>query len=281
MEHSACLLALLFAYCSLCKAMDPAFASFVYCGVQNSVLVETDPNQHRYLPFLTKLPQCGGSPGLHKPSVKKCIMKTSHNVSYKVRRLPGMQVEVITLQQHTSCQSACVLSEKSCDLRYQKWNSYDCQCKCKYKSEPKVSPCRFPHFWKQTTCSCACPTLPQKCPPKTEWDKDQCKCTCTKRYINRCAKKNMLLRQEDCSCVQPMDNKLLNKSPSSDARKIDGTCNGVPVPGVIMAVVTEFAIMCTVFYFIYTDRLPKSLTNCLKCKQKKAPSNEEVEVSNV
>eukprot|EP00794_Sanderia_malayensis_P008872 gene8872-9821_t len=244
MEHRAWIWVLLFILHKHSTSADTPFAPNVYCGVQDSVLVETDPNQHRYLPFMTKLKQCGGSAGLHKPSIKKCIMKTSQNVSYKVRNLPSMQVEVITLQQHTSCQSACVLSEKSCDLRYQKWNSYDCQCKCKYKSEPKVSPCSSAHIWKQSTCSCACPTLPQKCPPKKEWDKDQCKCTCTKRYMNRCTRKNMLLRQEDCSCVEP----LPGSTAASNAGK---KCSGIAASTFAVALVVEFLVLVIMFFFIY------------------------------
>ena len=216
------------------------------CQVHQNVIVEVDPLQHRYYPFMVKLPRCAGGVHLANPSVKRCVPSTYNSVPYSMYMLPSYETATVNLVHHTGCKGECVKTSSSCNI-FENWNENQCLCKCKYSAAPSPSPCKLPLIWQQSACNCVCPSgLQMKCPDTKEWDKETCSCTCKKRYLNRCAKKRKVVNEENCKCMQPP-----SQNVTASARGSDAQCNGVENKIVVMIVVIEFLGMLFIFFLIY------------------------------
>ena len=220
----------------------------VQCGVQSNVITETDPIHHRYIPFITRLPRCGGVFRTSPPSITKCVKKTAKNVTYNVRLAHNYAEVSIQIEHDETCMHECTLKPSACNTEHQTWDQSVCKCQCNYATIPSPSPCKDGKIWKQSTCSCGCPMLPTGCPINKEWNEDVCGCTCTKRYENRCIRKQKAIKQQDCSCIAATIPYLNN---TAAARQSPTTCTGTSSQMVVMIVVLEFLFLLVLFVFVY------------------------------
>ena len=216
-----------------------------FCEVHQSVIVDVDPGQHRYYPFMVRLPRCAGSVSLSKPNVKKCVASASFQRSYSVYTFPNFNPVTVKLDHHTRCKGECVKSSNSCN-NFEVWDGDSCQCNCKYTVAPSPSPCNLPLVWRQSKCSCVCPSEAKKCPNEKEWNNETCMCSCKKRYLNRCSKKNKLVNHENCKCMD-----LPPPNATAAARGSTMQCDGVQSKYVAVIVVIEFLVLTFVFVVIY------------------------------
>ena len=204
------------------------------CGRPLTVIVETDPVNQRYIPYMIKVPRCIGGYKSYKPAERRCTPSSTHNVNYMaINSKTGIR-EMIPIMYHSSCRGDCLKSNGTCN-KFQTWDKAACQCKCRYSAKPSPDPCSKPKVWTHR-CDCGCPTLPTKCPSTKEWDDNACGCTCKKVHLAQCTGKGQLINQRNCECLD-----------------IASRCECLIKKKWMLGVIAggEFFVLISFFYFIY------------------------------
>ena len=174
----------------------------IVCGQPHEVVVETDPVNQRYIPYMIRVPRCIGSYKTYKPTERRCVPSNTRKVYYRAINSNTSLRETIPILYHTSCRGDCLPPNRPCN-KFQIWDTTKCQCKCKHAARPYPNPCSSPKEWLENKCDCGCLPLPTKCPLSKEWDDNTCACTCKKVHLDQCATKRQLVNQTDCECTIP------------------------------------------------------------------------------
>ena len=100
------------------------------------VLIDMDPNEIKYYPFMISLNKCTGSCNVLSPKI--CVPKEAKDIKAFVTITN--KDEAIAMIEHISCDCKCKFNSRTCKSN-PKWNNKTCQCECKnyHKSERDYS----------------------------------------------------------------------------------------------------------------------------------------------
>lgn len=228
--------------------------------------VKTDA-QLRYHPYVVQLHRCAGRDSGF--SNLGCEPKTRQTVSVQVQD-HGKFFD-LSLENVTSCEEKCLLSDASCN-EYQRFDQSECRCLCNIAYPP--STCLAPFRWDKSLCDCICPIDPstQTCEKKMVFNKEFCKCKCKEKFEKRCRKQNKMVHPESCLCVD-----------SVEAERSVNICQnkGVSEGVVIVICIAEFIIIVLLYLFlkkycdnpirIYRKYCPTKTTDAEDCKKGENP----------
>ena len=110
-------------------------------------LIDLNPVQLNYYPFLISLDKCSGSCNVLSP--KMCVSKKEiKDMNVKSFNMITTKNEAKTMEKHISCNCKCKFNSTTC-ISNQKWYKKTCQCKCKNYHKSKKD-CN----WNPSTCIC-------------------------------------------------------------------------------------------------------------------------------
>lgn len=162
-------------------------------------VVPTMPTMPVFFPYFVSLHRCNGSFGTQSPSRYRCVPKTETEINLRV--IKAFDSRTITLMNHTSCKSECVIKRENC-LFPNDYNPSSCECKCNHPTAPAGVTCPANKRWSSDTCSCVC-KAPHKCenPKKYAFDEKTCSCQCKASRKIKCMTIGGIFRQDKCKCI--------------------------------------------------------------------------------
>ena len=109
-------------------------------------LINMNPNELKYYPFMISLNKCTGSCNVLSPKIY--IPKGIKDIYVKAFNMITNKDEAKAMPEHISCDFKYKLSSTTCNSK-QKWNNKTCQCESKinHKREKDYS-------WNPSTCIC-------------------------------------------------------------------------------------------------------------------------------
>lgn len=234
---------LIFYFISLCYTAT-TYLKNVEC---NSYIdyVQTDPLKYfRYNPFYVKLHRCHGADSLMNPRNKYCLPTPTgiQELDIYVINNGNGSYEVMKVQNHTSCAEVCLLDQSECSP-YQKFSKDECVCMCQYDKTPDPNPCLSPFRWDKSMCDCICSLDSMVCPKRQEFNKNDCGCVCKQKFHVRCAKRQMVVDEETCGCIEPTV--ITGKSTGQE-------CVGnIKFEMLIIALCLEAFVIIILYLFLY------------------------------
>ena len=109
-------------------------------------LIDLNPVELKYYPFMISLDKCTGSCNVLSPKI--CIPKETKDINVKAFNMITNKNKDKTMAKHISCDCKCKLNSTTCNSN-QKRSNKTCQCKCKsYRTSKKDYRCN------SSTCIC-------------------------------------------------------------------------------------------------------------------------------
>ena len=109
-------------------------------------LIDMNPNELRYYPFMIILNKCTGSCTVLSPKI--CIPKETKDINIKAFNMVTNKDEAKAITEHISCDCKCKFNSTICNSKHT-WNNKTCQCKCK-----NYHKCEKDYSWNPSTCIC-------------------------------------------------------------------------------------------------------------------------------
>ena len=109
-------------------------------------LIDLNPTELKYYPFMTSLDKCNGS--CNDSSPKICVPQKTKDINVTVFNMITNKNETITMTKHISCDCKYKFKSTTCNSNH-KWNNKTCQCE--WKNYPK---CKKDYCWNPSTCIC-------------------------------------------------------------------------------------------------------------------------------
>ena len=107
-------------------------------------LIDLNPVELKYYPFMISLDKCNGSCIVLSPKI--CVPKKTKDINVKVFSMITNKNEAKTMTKHISCGCKCKFNSTTFNSN-QKWNNKTCQCECKNYRE-----CKNDYSWNPSTC---------------------------------------------------------------------------------------------------------------------------------
>ena len=76
-------------------------------------LIDFNPVEVRYYPFMISLDKCTGSCIVVSPKI--CVLKEAKDVNIKAFNATAKKIEAITMRKHISCNCKCKLNSTTCN----------------------------------------------------------------------------------------------------------------------------------------------------------------------
>ena len=109
-------------------------------------LIDMDPNEINYYPFMVSVNKCTGSCTVISPKI--CVPKETKDINVKAFNMITDKDEAKAMTEHISFDCKCKFNSTTCNSN-QKWNDKTCQCE--YKNYRK---CKEDYNWNHSTCIC-------------------------------------------------------------------------------------------------------------------------------
>ena len=93
-----------------------------------STLIDMNPNEIKYYPFIISFNKCAGSCNVLSPKI--CIPKETKDINVKTFNMIKNKDKAKVMTEHISCDRKCKFNSTTCNSN-QKWNNETCQCECK------------------------------------------------------------------------------------------------------------------------------------------------------
>ena len=90
-----------------------------------STLINLNPIELNYYPFMISLDKCNGSCNVYDLSTQICVLSKTKNAHVKVFNMITRIYETKTLVKHISCDFKFKFNSATCNS-YQKWNNGEC-----------------------------------------------------------------------------------------------------------------------------------------------------------
>ena len=127
---------------SISLAIKCLFLNDEPCMVRPS-LIELNPVELNYDPFMISLNKCTGSCNVLSPKI--CVPKETKDINVKAFNMITNKNEAKAMTEHISCDCKCKFNSTTCNSN-QKWNNKTCQCECKnYRT------CKKDYSWNRST----------------------------------------------------------------------------------------------------------------------------------
>ena len=110
----------------------------------SSTLIDLDPVELKYYPFMISLDKFSGSCNVLSP--KTCVPKETKDINVKVFNINKNEAKIMA--RHISCDCKRKFDSAACNS-YQKWSNETCQCECK-----NYHKCKKDYSWTPSTCIC-------------------------------------------------------------------------------------------------------------------------------
>ena len=91
-------------------------------------LIDLNPVELKYYPFMISLNKCTGSCNVLSPKI--CVPKETKDINVKAFNMITNKNEAKAMTEHISCDCKCKFNSTTCNSN-QKWNNKTCQCECK------------------------------------------------------------------------------------------------------------------------------------------------------
>ena len=91
-------------------------------------LIDLNPVELKYYPFMISLYKCTGSCNVLSPKI--CVPKETKDISVKAFNMIRNKNEAKTMTKQISCDCKCKFNSTTCNSN-QKWNNKTFQCECK------------------------------------------------------------------------------------------------------------------------------------------------------
>ena len=223
--------------CQMCILLSEAalVLNNVNCA-PHADYIETDPNNHRYYPYVVKLHRCKGSWENFSLFDRKCIAVQTEQLPVSVTRIDyGNTIYRSTIQliNHTQCLGVCAQGSHFCS-EYQVWSNKTCRCHCKFERNADYSPCKNGKVWNPFHCTCQCLSGSRDCGTWKMWSEEKCGCVCKPQA---CAG---FLDPDTCHCMAMAQSGF--KKPDTE---------GIPKSLLIYALVVEALAIILLFFIFY------------------------------
>ena len=109
-------------------------------------LIDLNPVELKYYPFMISLNKCTGSCNVLSPKI--CVLEETKDINVKAFNMITNKNEAKAIKEHISCNCKCKSNSTVCNSN-QKWNNKTCQCE--YKN---YCTCKKDHSWNPRTCNC-------------------------------------------------------------------------------------------------------------------------------
>ena len=110
------------------------------------ILINLNPSELKYYPFVISLDKCNGSCNVSSPKI--CVSKETKNLNVKVFNVLTIKNEAKTMAKQFSCDYKCKFNSTTCNSN-QKWNNKTCQCESK-----NYHKCEKGYSWNPSKCIC-------------------------------------------------------------------------------------------------------------------------------
>ena len=109
-------------------------------------LINMNPNELKYYPFMISLKKCAGSCNLLSPKI--CVPKETKDIIVRAFNMITNKDEIKAMTEHISCDCKCKFNSTTCNSN-QKWNNKTSEFECKnyHKYEKDYN-------WNPSTCIC-------------------------------------------------------------------------------------------------------------------------------
>ena len=111
-----------------------------------STLIDLNPVEIKYYPFMISLDKYAGSCNALSPKV--CAPKETKDINVKLFNMITNKNEAKTMAKHISCDCKCKSNSTTCNFN-QKLNNKTCQCECK-----NCRTCKKDCSWYSSDCTC-------------------------------------------------------------------------------------------------------------------------------
>ena len=91
-------------------------------------LIDMNPNEFKYYPFMISLNNCTGSCNALSPKI--CVPKETWDINVKGFNMITKKDEAKAMTEHISCDCKCTFNSTTCKTK-QEWNNKTCQRECK------------------------------------------------------------------------------------------------------------------------------------------------------
>ena len=109
-------------------------------------LIDMNPDELRYYPFMISLNKCTGSCNALSPKI--CVPKETNDINVKAFYVTTNKNEAKAMTEHISCDCKCKFNGTIYNSK-QKWNDKRCQYECK-----NYRKCKEDYSWNPSTCIC-------------------------------------------------------------------------------------------------------------------------------
>ena len=96
-------------------------------GLARPTLINLNPVELEYYPFMISLDKCGGSCNVLSPKIS--APKETKDINVKAFNMIANKNEAKALTKHISCDRKRKFNSTTCNSN-QKWNNKTCQCEC-------------------------------------------------------------------------------------------------------------------------------------------------------
>lgn len=174
--------------------VDLTSLSNQYCEARPT-LVTVGEMPGDYYPMIISLNRCGGTCGKDLPTHRECFNVMSDYIYLNAVNQFNMRNETLRFRNHTECGCRCIHNHTVCS-ETQVWDDKQCRCVCAGSNE--FSECGENYIWNPRYCRCECDLV---CNHRQDLDEKNCSCTCKNKYYKRCSRKNKILQESDCKCI--------------------------------------------------------------------------------
>lgn len=220
---------LLFTICTgsiiFVSSLDKVILENELC-MTRKVVVPIDSPHYQYKPAMVSVFRCSGIVDGFHPALKTCVQNTSEILNVEVRNFFTNQsaTEPYSVANHTSCTGKCVHDQSVCSDT-QVWDSENCKCMCNHDIDYQ---CGEHYEWNANLCQCVCK---RRCLKKQILDEANCSCTCKPKFYKRCNKKEKILAENNCTCIEP----------NAVTSPLD--CDGIPTTWSVLIILLSFLVL--------------------------------------
>lgn len=231
-----------------------------YCMPRKEI-VPIDAPLYQFKPAMVSVYRCRGMVGDLNPAFKTCVKNTSEILQLEVTNFfTNTPRPSYSLENHTSCTGKCVRDESAC-TDTQVWDSDNCKCICD-RTGPNYGKCPEHFSWDLDVCGCVCS---RTCLKRQIKNATACSCTCKPKFYRRCNKKEKLLVESNCSCIEPKVGFATHP------------CDTIPTKWAVMIIVLSFLVL---FVLAFDCVLYGKKTGCLHniihlCERHQSHGKEE------
>ena len=97
-------------------------------GTVRLTLIDLNPVELKYYPFMISLDKCNGSFNILSPKI--CVAKETKYINVKAFNMVTNKNEAKAMTKHISCDCKCKCNRATCNSN-QKQDNKTCQCECK------------------------------------------------------------------------------------------------------------------------------------------------------